>query len=106
LWVQGLNMNYELARQLKECGFPQGEHTTLSIPRLEIQEVEGSYVKFPTLEELIDEFRGLTMYICIEQHSNDWRAGIYRPESEKIFCSASTPLEALANLYIKLHSKA
>ena len=45
-------MTYELAKELKDAGFPQRPHTPLSIPRMGIQEIE--HVDLPTLSELIE----------------------------------------------------
>lgn len=95
-------MDYKLAQELKDAGFPQPEHTPLSIPRLQIKEVEGSFVHFPILEELIAEcgegFFRLTHSQCI------WEATCpHKTIRELLSETGKTPLIAVANLYIALN---
>lgn len=101
-------MEYSTAIALKNAGFPQGEHTPLSIPRMQIEEVEESYVKFPTTDDIIAEL-GEDL-INIYRFENEWHCN-FRMLKSDLGQSAwdsfgNTPREALANLYIELHSKA
>ena len=109
-------MNYELAKELKEAGFPQrdrhfyfSEHTTPPT-RWDINVIDAGQrveneIAAPTLEELIeacgDQFRGLQ-----------------RLENGKWYCTAnaldwtengievieSTPEEAVAKLWLALNT--
>lgn len=111
-------MNYELAKKLKDAGFPQNinlgtryydEADLLDDPSLGSllntmplgnQEVEG-WLKVPTLEELIEacgkDFRSLRLTLL---PSTQWHCtGV---EVLKTF-HAPTPLEAVANLWLELH---
>lgn len=97
-------MNRELAKQLKDAGFPRPEmrcsycvdagYASCSLCE---DQVEAS----PTLEELIKELRWCTDRFCLEQHSNDWRAGIY--QGIKQSSSGANPSEAVANLWLALN---
>lgn len=109
-------MNYELAKELKDAGFRQGywegwdDHGggkwmqfdgKNSLYDHETGDSEELYV--PTLSELIEACRMFTDRLCLEQHSNDWRAGIY--VGPKQFASGSTPEEAVARLWLVLNKK-
>ena len=97
-------MDYNLALQLKEAGFPQGEHTELSIPRLQIEEVKDSYVKLPTLEEVIEELGELETLLKADNPpfaSEHWIAVSKKNER----ALGETPLLAVCNLYIAINSK-
>ena len=92
-------MNYELAKQLKEAGFPQPD--TLDVV------CNDDYSKCayaPTLSELIeacgDEFATL------ERKLDGWWAAFHLHDGTlKIFTptSGKTPEEAVAKLYLALH---
>lgn len=91
-------MTYELAKELKDAGFPQKPHVPLSIPRMNIQEVE--HVDIPTLSELIEA--------CGEHMQLDWF-----PKTNTAYANCcdrndhqhtgSTPLEAVARLWLALN---
>jgi hypothetical protein len=83
---------FDMLPQLREAGFPfrmeDGEH------------------RIPTLSELIEALN-LFSEFSLEQHSNDWRAGIYRKSRRfpnKICFSGKTPEEAVAKLWLALKS--
>ena len=92
-------MNYKLAKQLKEVGFPQHkfeDHNKECLNRVNMD------VCFPTLSELIeacgDEFTSLGRgYI----RDNPY----FEAESYELSCKGKIPLEAVAKLYIKLNKE-
>lgn len=104
-------MTYELAKELKDAGFPQDkrfpldEHTIEDLKKRSFEEVH-----FPELSELIEacgeQFGGL-----IRLRDGTWNAatpviiseiGYHNPQTE---CGGSTPEEAVAKLYLALNKK-
>ncbi len=105
-------MNYELAKQLKDAGFPQPEGK-LSIKHRGIFFQDGY---FPTLEELIEacgeDFENL------EAHAPEagWRAYMTQEAFDRVvghecvldccgYETGSTPTEAVAHLFLALNPK-
>lgn len=91
-------MNYELAKKLKEAGFPLKQDTYEAFAH-----VEGFRYVLPTLEELIEACGEEIGGIVRSKEGNLWstldRAGDYAlPFSD-------TPKEAVANLWLKLNKK-
>ena len=102
-------MNYELAKRLKQAGFPQlGENYF----RCECREATGDetechcgeqqYAYVPTLEELISEIGGDFYYLTkiITREGNLWEAFQMNGTSGG---REDTPLEAVARLFITLN---
>lgn len=127
-------MNYELAKQLKEAGFPQKDYIRSVCPHnntylyslmdghtpLHLCEEKSVYI--PTLEELIeacgDNFSGLNHKDTWNpplDYPEKWRAygwsnPIQKPPANKgmefsLSGYGQTPEEAVANLYIELNKK-
>lgn len=106
-------MNYELAKQLKNAGFPQGRTQMVwchgnYIPRsnIVIQTEDSDVSDAPTLEELI-EVSGLKNFgLCRNNARTEdkvWTAfdhAIYDLADNA--CSGSTPTEAVAYLCLQL----
>lgn len=105
-------MNYELAKQLKEAGFPQtGQLVThWEKPNGGITEFIDGPICFPTLSELIEACDGRMEELSSMSHSRErpkWGAHSYiceecgwnRMESGY----GSTPEEAVAKLWLKLN---
>lgn len=99
-------ISYELAKQLKEVGFPQGVPGFNGIVNIINGETEPTY--FPTLEELIeacgDNFGELHHY----QNNGDWYAEAKDWVDEQgvgRFNTGSTPAEAVARLWIALNNQ-
>lgn len=105
-------MNYELAKKLKNAGFPQGkeEHCTYQAcpchSRKKCNECSNCWwIKLPTLEELIDACG--ERFVKLEQHEGNinnfgylaFGKGIETPLYGK------TPSEAVANLWLALQKK-
>lgn len=111
-------MKYELAKKLKEAGFPQetdyyfdsqgvsgngGEMIFDIVYKNKLPEKEYFRYAIPTLSELIeacgDDFRDLIRYKandtvmwCVHGHNSQW--------------TGFNPIEAIASLYISLHGNA
>ena len=98
-------MNYNKAKELKEAGFPQEGKKTCYYRNPETGKQGGGCLREPLLEEVIEEL-GDEFYV-LEKGNKIWYAGIYDEDKEllkKITSSnGKTPLEAVINLYIKLH---
>jgi hypothetical protein len=84
-------MNYELAKQLKDAGYPQGDTVLIG----------GEYTHNPTLEELIEACGDNTPYeitfMGIDKHWRVTRQDLY------IWLMGKTPTEAVARLYLALN---
>jgi len=102
-------MNYKLAKQLKDLGFPQ-EGTDrylkegISKKGTSILDSDKVYYSYkPTLSELIeacgDGFMSLFKAISLYE-DEEWWAG---DSSSRLKTTGKTPEEAVANLYIKLN---
>lgn len=97
-------MDYELAKKLKEAGFPQTGVSYSTNP----VEYKGTFyeaVYMPTLEELIEacvsnnELGGFTMDFTEDDIT------LERTWDINGHFLGKTPTEAVANLYLALHSK-
>lgn len=107
------NMNYELAKKLKDAEFPK------SSPRYVDEIGRGIYIDhekkesvyFPTLSELIEACGEhlVDLKRVVNEHGVIWRAqGNAEPKNYPDWgysMAASTPEEAVANLYLALHEK-
>jgi hypothetical protein len=87
-------MDYELARELKQAGYPIKKQLITRYNR---------DIAVPTLEELIeacgDRFGALV-------HHGGWEARSDWSEQDRgIAATGSTPIEAVARLWLALHSK-
>jgi len=112
-------MNYELAEQLLDAGFPQrGYNDTGSYFICKLKGHQWSYPDFqcvhrkfayiPTLSELIETCR-LNDFTLEVHNTVDWFAkGYYiTPQDKEINITeiGNTPEEAVAKLWLKLHEK-
>lgn len=92
-------MNYELARQLKEAGFPQDG----------IGQFVDTKLASPTLSELIeacgDDFDGLMPQRRVKNSLGKFVAMKDRYESLSDCFFGETPEEAVAKLWLKLNKK-
>lgn len=105
-------MNYELAKQLKEAGFPQKGKGHISSKGKEFKYEHIAYgddLYFPTLSELIevcgDRFGSLMRWSqdLSKFKKREWLAS----EEIDFGCkeSGSTPEEAVAKLWLELNKK-
>lgn len=106
-------MNYELAKKLKDAGFPQPDECVKITDG-----ISGEYCRLPTISELIEacgeDFGALLKedneYLAYEYCSicfepEDWGADILvgRSHSRNLNACGSTPEEAIANLWLELN---
>ena len=90
-------LSLEICQKLKEAGFPQ--HCT------EVMCIHHT----PTLEELIEEcgtdfntlYRSDDVFIATQDVATGYDWELWQNRT----CAGSTPEEAVANLYLKLHQK-
>ncbi len=110
-------MNYELAKKLKDAGFPQTEEKYCKCRFLTMEEKDVVPVVYdcktervsnPSLSELIeacgDRFLSVMHVVGADDHQNYWIAtdreniGSHKHEG-------SSPEEAVANLWLELNKK-
>ena len=103
-------MNYELAKRLKDAGFPQtksqyGEYYITGSPGtfLGLIPRNDDILTFPTLEELIEACGDNLMSIDnIDSRVSMWRS--VTPFPHKAFFGTS-PIEAVAGLWLAINKK-
>ncbi len=117
-------MNYELARKLKDAGFPQEgngvlrNENGLAPPLFGGFPLEGEYGTFiycPTPEELIEACGDRDLTFIRRRDYKDWLAHAWilsdnfdkalKGEGELIRAEGKTHPEAVANLWLKLNPK-
>ena len=93
-------MEYELAKALMDAGFPQGGKGSWTYPKDAIVIRSGDRVYVPTLEELIEAGGEVELLVRDEfcQARNLGRI-------TSAWCTGSTPIIALARLWLALQSK-
>ncbi len=92
-------MNYQLAKQLKDAGFPQGvkeDHRPELVKKL----IEND-VFLPSLEDLVDACGPSDNYTVTLNMWGDFTTAIKGKHLE----SGDTPIEAVAKLWLKLNQK-
>lgn len=91
-------MNYELAKQLKDAGYPQP-----SLYGVPVILEDGVY--YPTLEEMIEACEDKDSYgFILKKHPDYWSAIIYRNGMQD-GSVGKTPTEAVASLWVALNEK-
>ena len=96
-------MNYELAKKLKDAGFPQSDDIEditceCGITGCEIHDYEKAYI--PTLSELIEACGDKILGIVRANELNEWCAiGVGYPLGK---IEGNTPKEAVANLWLEI----
>ena len=94
-------MNFELAKELKDAGFPQGGKGTWTLPPDNLVGRRADRVYVPTLKELIEA--------CGERFAS--LDQVYKPQAENayepVWLASSlergaTPAEAIARLWLAL----
>ncbi len=105
-------MNYELAKQLKEAGFPQPEPIEIpeflpdNLRRTELVWEIKEDVYTPSLSKLIEACGvgfGSLNQLDDETYPEQWSASIYNELDKCVI--GSTPEEAVANLWLELNKK-
>ncbi len=107
-------ITYELAKKLKDVGFPQNSYDKNGTPVARLGRMSGNQDRInfqeeviaPSLSELIEEC-GMGFETLHEDSFENWFAGIYNWYDHYWVTieTGKTPEEAVANLYIKLHEK-
>jgi hypothetical protein len=100
-------MDYALARQLKDAGFPQdNRNDTVTF----LQHTNLDTVKVPGLTELIEACGDCYSFIlkfckaCGEDRKPIWHAVLQEGDfPDHDWVSAATPTEAVAKLWLELH---
>ena len=112
-------MTYQLAKQLKDAGYPQDggcgvylDETKEQFFGRAYQQIPEPFTVIPTLSELIDAC-GDRFGVLI-RYTNAWKVYDVKadiavmngdPETQGIAVTGETPEEAVAKLYLKLHEK-
>lgn len=108
-----MTISYELAKELKDAGFPQhgGELDIPPVKKYVVPNNDGTFIPnssayVPTLEELIEacgtEFVGALIHF-----NGEWQSvcGTDMENFEKTSYRGSTPAEAVARLWLALNKK-
>jgi len=102
-------MNYELAKELKDAGFPGSEYweVTDAWPDVFTERTAGGVVSVPSLEELISackDHAGHTDDFYLEGHGDIWTARLADGGPfERFFGKGLSANEAVAYLWLMLH---
>jgi hypothetical protein len=94
-------MNYELAKQLKDAGFPQQENSYQAIQTYPAKNA-GVIPYYPSLSELIEACGDRFNSVCREPDGMwwaDWESKPLELEGDR----ATTPEEAVARLWLALN---
>ncbi len=105
-------MNYDLAKELMDAGFPQGGKGSWTHPRDAIVIRSHDRVYAPTLEELIEACGNKfgALYTSFDR-KNPWAASNQKPELidwqnlQSIHVNGATPTEAVARLWLALNAR-
>lgn len=116
-------LSYELAKELRDNGFPQlgdgyalildkklpeSDETVMQIPwSLYVYKPKEKAIYAPTLSELIEALPKVIdgAYFNIYWFDDVWRAAYTITECEDTFADGKTLEEAVANLWLKLNKK-
>jgi len=98
-------MNYELAKKLKDAGFPQIEHYDETDDLLQFH-INNEFISIPTLSELIDACGDGFRFLIHEKDPRslkEWRCNNDKSEWKEDGFWGKTPEEAVANLWLALN---
>ncbi len=95
-------MNYELAKRLKDAGFPFEECslTDCSYVGPSLDGDNGKNYHYPTLEELIEACGDEFDFLHMTPTRGSWAC---HSQSNEAFGAGSTPTEAVARLWLALN---
>jgi hypothetical protein len=105
-------MNYELAKELKDAGYPQKEPNCFRPYGGYTAKVEDDCIYTPTLSELIEACRIKGRDFSLNELKDGWEANSEKEvdagcgccsETENIFKEGKTPSEAVAKLWLALN---
>jgi hypothetical protein len=91
-------MNYDLAKELKEAGFPQGGNGGWTGSKEKIVWRSGHLVYVPTLTELIDACGHQLFFLCDKDDS----LAVHHINGTKFQGAGTTPQEAVARLWLAI----
>jgi len=99
-----MGMNYELAKELKEAGFPQGGKGSWTFPPENVVARQADRVYVPALSELIEACGDIEFMLMREIvfDVSGWLAVAYEPI---IQCGGLSAKEAVARLWLALNKK-
>lgn len=100
-------MNYELAKELKETGFPLKSYTCVFGDHEALGPCDKCRPDIPTLEELI-EACGQQFHSLINSGATGWDACEFKEPFADTFpmrVNGPTPAEAVARLWLALNRK-
>lgn len=103
-------MNYDLAKELKDAGFPQnGNNIDMQGELCGFLDEKGELCYVPTLSELIEacgeRFKQITYWKWAD-FDKRWTADMWPLDSEQVpQPKAATPEEAVAHLWLALNKK-
>lgn len=112
-------MDYELAKQLKESGFPQIGKSRICYDKSGEFVYQSAYTDFfegatdcycPTLEELIEAVINFPKGKNMGFSSGDggfvaWKRVVFENNGDDYKGTGSTPIEAVAKLWLELNKK-
>ena len=97
-------MNYDLAKKLKDKGFPQEGRGTYVVEKHTNVGMSTNTIPifyFPTLSELIEECGDKFLSLSKEKHNElSYATSTSRPQERSV---GKTLEEAVANLFLKIH---
>lgn len=99
-------INYELARALRDAGFPQElKRGYLSSGKTPVnQSIIAAQCYFPTLEELIWACEPY-LFKIVKTPLSKWEVEVSQRDTPIIYAQGSTPSEAVANLWLALNKQ-
>jgi hypothetical protein len=98
-------MNYALAKELEEAGFPQGGKGCWLLPPDNLVARRIDRVYEPTLEELIEAIGPGFFSIELHGRADNEMSGPWVAKTHTRHQDGSTPTEALAHLWLILNKK-
>jgi hypothetical protein len=99
------HLSYQLAKELKDAGFPQGGSGSWLLDPDAVVIRSGARVYAPTLSELIEAFEGYSSVSLEMKDSRKlerWAANASPRREPKDWELGSTPEEAMARLWLEL----
>ncbi len=107
-------MNYELAKELKDAGFPQEVDESIPAPHIflaperHVSEptFQDELAYAPTLSELIEAI-GVENFGSLSHYGDEWICSFYNLDdsTRQVEGSGVTPEEAVARLWLALNPK-
>lgn len=102
-------MTYELAKKLKDAGFPQEQHIPYEdYAEGDFLQQDGELVYVPILSELIEACTSLDIGDYVEFRLTFWKnhGEWVAQQNFDFYGKGSTPEEAVANLWLELNNHA